>query len=131
MDDKKRYGEELPPEIRKMLEDKYNSKKIEINSKDYNGLEDYKKELEYGKVIYEKEMEEKTKKPLEFKIVKEEVDNIETNEVIACYRYIYFYADGTTKEYITGIIPDGLELNKHYSIVDIYGYKVVDDRKGL
>ena len=64
-------------------------------------------------------------KPLEFKIEKEEVDNIETNEVIACYRYIYFYADGTTKEYMA------IELNKHYSIADIYGYKVVDDRKGL
>ena len=70
-------------------------------------------------------------KPLEFKIEKEEVDNIETNEVIACYRYIYFYADGTTKEYITGIIPDGLVLGRHYHIDDMYGNTVIDDRKGL
>ena len=70
-------------------------------------------------------------KPLEFKIEKEEVDNIETNEVIACYRYIYFYADGTTKEYMASIIPKGLELNRHYSIADIYGYQVKNDREGL
>lgn len=42
-----------------------------------------------------------------------------------------FYDDGTTEEIIIGEKPSGVELNKHYSISDIYGYKVVDDRKGL
>lgn len=71
-------------------------------------------------------------KPLEFKIEKEEVvDNIETNEIIACYKYIYFYADGTTKEYTTDKIPDGLVLGRHYHIDDMYGNTVIDDRKGL
>lgn len=64
-------------------------------------------------------------KPLEFKI-ENTADNSKN-----FYDIIFFYEDG--KKVITQIaeIPEGLELNKHYSITDIYGYKVVDDRKGL
>ena len=42
-----------------------------------------------------------------------------------------FYDDGTTEEIVIDKKPSGVELNKHYSITDIYGYKVIDDRKGL
>lgn len=42
-----------------------------------------------------------------------------------------FYDNGTTEEIVIDEKPSGVELNKHYSITDIYGYKVVDDRKGL
>ena len=61
-------------------------------------------------------------KPLEFKIEK-----INDNE----YGIVFYYEDGTTQKIEISDMPKGLELNKHYSIADIYGYKVVDDRKGL
>ena len=64
-------------------------------------------------------------KPLEFKI--EKVEN--PNDL----KMIFFYEDGTTDEIYFMFVdkPKGLELNKHYSIADIYGYKVKDDREGL
>ena len=43
----------------------------------------------------------------------------------------FYYADGNTEEISILQIPKGIELNKHYSITDLYGYKVIDDRKGL
>lgn len=50
----------------------------------------------------------------------------------------FFYEDGSvqiiqlpTEDGLDQGIPKGLERHKHYSIADIYGYKVVDDRKGL
>ena len=47
-------------------------------------------------------------------------------------KMIFFYGNGYIKnEIVISRIPEGLELNKHYSIADIYGYKVVDDREGL
>lgn len=42
-----------------------------------------------------------------------------------------FYDNGTTEEIVISEKPSGVELNKHYSLTDIYGYKVVDDRRGL
>jgi hypothetical protein len=67
-------------------------------------------------------------KPLEFKI-EEKYDSVNEEEF---YAMVLFYEDGTTQEiYFYDKLPDGLELNKHYSIADIYGYKVVDDREGL
>lgn len=65
-------------------------------------------------------------KPLEFKI-----ERTKTGEVFSSYVLILFYEDGTTEKISLGDKPKGLELNKHYSIADIYGYKVVDDREGL
>lgn len=64
-------------------------------------------------------------KPLEFKIVRDEDESDEM------YITIYYYEDGSTDESYSHNLPKGLELDKHYSITDIYGYKVVDDRKGL
>lgn len=69
-------------------------------------------------------------KPLEFKI-EEGFDSANEEDY---YVIVFFYEDGITRELITyDDLPDdlGLELNKHYSIADIYGYQVVDDRKGL
>ena len=63
-------------------------------------------------------------KPLEFKIQKINVDNKEVFEII------FYYENGVNSMNID-YLPDGLELNKHYSISDIYGYKVKDDREGL
>ena len=60
-------------------------------------------------------------KPLEFKIEKGET----------YYNMVFYYEDGTTQYVYIDFIPIGLELNKHYSIADIYGYKVKDDREGL
>jgi len=60
-------------------------------------------------------------KPLEFKI--EEKDN--------CYVIVFFYENGKTYTDCLSNIPNGLELNKHYFIGDLYGSPVVDDRKGL
>ena len=67
-------------------------------------------------------------KPLEFMITTFEDKECETT----VFEIKFFYEDNTTESirYI-GVIPKGLELNKHYSISDIYGYKVIDDRKGL
>lgn len=110
----------------------WKEKCIEINANDISSkLEDLKKELESTKVVYEKEMEEKPKKPLEFKIIKDEVFDVEMDRVYNHYKYIYFYADGTIKEYTTDKIPDGLVLGRHYHIDDMYGYSVIDDREGL
>ena len=64
-------------------------------------------------------------KPLEFKIEETFVES-------KFYVITFFYEDGTTDSITLGIsYPKGLELNRHYSIADIYGYAVVDDRKGL
>ena len=53
-------------------------------------------------------------------------------------KMIFFYEDGhteiiylPTEDGMEQGIPSGLERHKHYSIADIYGYAVVDDRKGL
>lgn len=44
---------------------------------------------------------------------------------------VIFYADG--EKSITKIkeIPPGFVKNRHYNISDLYGYTVIDDRKGL
>ena len=60
-------------------------------------------------------------RPLEFKI--EERDN--------CVVIIFYYENGKTYTDCLTNIPKGLELNKHYSIADIYGYQVKNDREGL
>ncbi len=60
-------------------------------------------------------------KPLEFKII----------ETKTGYVMVFYYEDGTTEEVIIGSIPKGIELNRHYNITDLYGYTVIDDRKGL
>ena len=44
---------------------------------------------------------------------------------------VFYYEDGTLQVFSLADKPKGLELNKHYSITDIYGEPVVDDRKGL
>lgn len=62
-------------------------------------------------------------KPLEFKI---ELTNTEPK-----YLMRFYYENGEQDFALITRLPKGLELNKHYSITDIYGYKVVDDRKGL
>lgn len=62
-------------------------------------------------------------KPLEFKI--EKVEN--PNDL----KMVFYYEDGTTQKIEISDVPKGLELGKHYSIADIYGYKVKDDREGL
>lgn len=68
-------------------------------------------------------------KPLEFK-----VEFIP--QVCGCVMTFY-YADGTSKSVIMQNVYEkdveelGLELNKHYSITDIYGYQVKNDREGL
>lgn len=67
-------------------------------------------------------------KPLEF-MIEERYDSVNEEEY---HTIIFYYEDGTKVE--TDIyegLPKGLELNKHYSITDLYGYKVIDDRKGL
>ena len=70
-------------------------------------------------------------KPLEFVITKGEYyQQYETYE----YIFTFFYEDGSKKEMKTldyVLTNFGLELNKHYSIADIYGYQVKDDREGL
>ena len=71
-------------------------------------------------------------KPLEFVI-----DTVYDEEAkMHIYNIIFYYYDEktnkyTTQEYEIGWLPKGLELRKHYSIGDLYGYPVVDDRKGL
>ena len=74
-------------------------------------------------------------KPLEFKI--------EYIPQVLDYCIVFYYEDGATKvvrlvnDYNSDLIEDiGLDKqtpNKsyHYSIADIYGYKVKDDREGL
>ena len=103
MNDKKRYGEELPPDIKKMLEAKNNSKKV----------------------IYEIEMEEKPKKPLEFVI--EKTTEYEDTD----YKIVYHYDKGHTEEMALPFLPTGLIVGRHYHIDDIYGNTVIDDREGL
>ncbi len=63
-------------------------------------------------------------KPLMFKIIEKE-------EPIIYYKIILFYEDGTTQEITIVDKPKGLELNKPYSIADIYDYVVIDNMKGL
>lgn len=65
-------------------------------------------------------------KPLEFKI-----EETNTGEVITGYAIVFYYEDGTTESLALGDKPKGLDLNKHYGIMDTYGYTVIDDRKGL
>lgn len=54
-------------------------------------------------------------KILEFKITSDEVSN---------YFITFFNEDKTHFTTSIGALPKGLELNKHYSITDIYGYVV-------
>lgn len=63
-------------------------------------------------------------KPLELKIEVKE-DPIIHAEIT------FFYEDGTTESMVIENLPKGLELNRHYGIMDTYGYTVIDDRKGL
>lgn len=71
--------------------------------------------------------------PLEFSI--DYVYNVEDD--VHIYQITFYYYEDkktnkyTTQEYEIGWLPKGLELRKHYSIIDLYGYKVIDDRKGL
>lgn len=65
-------------------------------------------------------------KPVEFKI-----ERTKTGEVFSSYVLILFYEDGTTESMVIENLPKGLELNRHYGIMDTYGYTVIDDRKGL
>ncbi|MBR3208831.1 MAG: hypothetical protein IKF82_01040 [Bacilli bacterium] len=60
-------------------------------------------------------------KPLEFKIEKINED----------FYMRFYYENGSDFLIQIEQLPDGLELNKHYSIADLYGYKVKDDREGL
>lgn len=67
-------------------------------------------------------------KPLEFKI--EEKENM--------ILITFFYEKGKSKSLILSNNSKdefeaftGLKVGNHYSIADIYGYQVVDDRKGL
>ena len=46
-------------------------------------------------------------------------------------KMVVFYDNGKSDDFTIEAIPTGLELGKHYSIADIYGYKVKDDREGL
>lgn len=67
-------------------------------------------------------------KPLEFKI-EEYYDSVNEDEY---YLMIFYYENGDTSDVmIYDDLPEGLELNKHYSISDLYGYKVKNDREGL
>ena len=65
-------------------------------------------------------------KPLEFKI-----EEVKGDGILVGYNFVFYYENGDVSYVATTDYPDGLELNRHYSIADIYGYKVVDDRKGL
>lgn len=65
-------------------------------------------------------------KPLEFVIKRNE----ETYE----FYMELFYANSKSKCIKLDIkSPEdlGFKLNRHYSISDLYGYEVIDDRKGL
>ena len=124
MNDKKRYGEELPPDIKKMLEDKNNSKKIEINSKDYNGLEDYKKVLESEKDLEYRVNREYDEKFLHIDgYVKVIIDNLDnTTEV---YSTLITESDDLAQEQksLNDILNlFGLDFNKidKYSIIYIW-----------
>lgn len=66
--------------------------------------------------------------PLEFKVTQYRDDEAE-----CCpYKITFFYGDKTKSEInFIGVLPKGIELNKHYAITDLYGYKVIDDREGL
>lgn len=67
-------------------------------------------------------------KPLELKFEKRYDEVIDEESIIMTF----FYDDNTKEEvYIHTDMPKGFELNRHYAITDIYGYKVIDDRKGL
>ncbi len=54
----------------------------------------------------------------------EEDDENQTQMVI-------FYANGEKSITIIPQIPPGFVKNRHYNITDLYGYTVIDDRKGL
>lgn len=62
-------------------------------------------------------------KPLEFKITTEYEDDYKNHFIT------FFYDDGTIRKIEIVDVPKGIELNRHYAITDLYGYKVVDDRK--
>ena len=47
------------------------------------------------------------------------------------YEMIVFYDNGKMSIVQIEEIPDGFKQHKHYSITDIYGYEVKDDREGL
>lgn len=63
----------------------------------------------------------------------EDIDEDQSKEdkVVFEALLVVFYADG--KKSITKItqIPPGFVKNRHYNISDLYGYTVIDDRKGL
>ena len=63
-------------------------------------------------------------KPLEFKIV-------EDDENDDCYKIIIFYDDDSQEVIYTHTLPKSFKLNRHYSVTDLYGNTVIDDRKGL
>lgn len=61
-------------------------------------------------------------KPLEFKIKK-------TGDI---FIITFYYEDNSQISFMLGKTkPAGLEINEHYFIGDLYGYKVKDDREGL
>ena len=65
-------------------------------------------------------------KPLEFKI-----EETYTKDVVTGYAIVFYYEDNTYSSYNISDKPKGLELNRHYPIMDLYGYPVKDDREGL
>ena len=68
-------------------------------------------------------------KPLEFKIVKYDLIN-KAGKPYNDYYIVFMNIESQESIHIPRI-PNGLELNKHYSIADLYGYPVKDDREGL
>ena len=62
-------------------------------------------------------------KPLEFQITTEYENDYK------CHFITFFYEDCITRKIEIVDVPKGIELNRHYAITDLYGYKVVDDRK--
>ena len=44
------------------------------------------------------------------------------------YYIVFYYSDGRKEEIHIPRVPEGFEIDKHYSIADLYGYKVTYDR---
>lgn len=53
------------------------------------------------------------------------------NKETGNYEITFYYTDGSTFKMVIGLLPKGIILNRHYSITDLYGYGVIDDREGL
>lgn len=77
-------------------------------------------------------------KPLEFKIEKQYKAVMITffyedgsKKTFTLDTKVIFKEDGTLELEDADINDIGLNESNHYSIADIYGYKVVDDREGL